>query len=990
MGIKAGVVVVNRFCKPGSGVFAEYIDYIDRDEAVRNKNIRKFNLYNDYMDDPEKTSGLFTAGKSELSQSEKEDLKEVFQTAQDNGSLMWQTVISFDNPWLEQFGLYDHETGMLDELKIKELASGAVNRMLENEGLQNAVWSASIHYNTDNIHVHVATVEPYPERAVKEYTVYLDEKKKIPLRDENGNMVKQTEHVGRFKGRSLELCKKYIVDEVVQQQDQNILINNLIRNTIVKQMKETTLATDPELRDAFLKLHQSMPKTNRGLWNYNNNIMKKLHPLVDAVSDAYLKKYHQAEYQELKGMLMKQEQIYKTAYGTNSGRSFSENKLKELYERMGNAVLKEIRNYDKEIQRLEKAGESGRGFQAENYELQGSDTLKAETADFDLIQAEHSAENNFEPDKLGMDDMDGFEDINLHFSNPNFNWSKEYKSAMSLIYSKNPDYQKAHDLLVEEYGRGNVLAACALGDMYRLGRGCDINLGFAEDFYKDAASGLRTIINRQDKKTIGYAEYRLGKLYQYGYGVEKDYQKAYKYFCYAADDGCIVANFSLGNMYFFGTGIEKDFEAAEKHYLAADGARRVDKRGNIISEGNAFAEYRLGEIYRKGLTGEPDPEKGNHYYKKAYDKFLELAEEEEQADDNLYYRLGVMLQEGLGAETDEDAAQVYFEKAAEAGNSNAAYRLAKIYLKQEDPELLQKAVILLEKAAGKGQSASAQYALGNLYSDRDSGRFDIDKAVYWFEKAVKNENGMAMYSLGKLYLDKEMEIFDLDKAVHYLEMSAEQGNEFAQYQLGKIYHDRESGLYDCDKAVSYYRQSAVQGNQYAQYQLGKIFLDKEAGFYNPEMAAFYFRKSADQGNSIAEYQLAKIYLDHDSPCKDIKKGFEILQSCAEKGNQYAQLEMGLQFIRGVNVERNRDKAKEWLNKSAEQGNQIALNILNDFDKYQRNMSGIHLRKLQGFSLNRALSRLKQSLQAENQQWINMRRFRELQEQLQKEQHQPKL
>lgn len=44
--------------------------------------------------------------------------------------------------------------------------------MLVNEGLENAVWSGAIHYNTDNLHVHVAVVEPVPQRMVKEYTQY--------------------------------------------------------------------------------------------------------------------------------------------------------------------------------------------------------------------------------------------------------------------------------------------------------------------------------------------------------------------------------------------------------------------------------------------------------------------------------------------------------------------------------------------------------------------------------------------------------------------------------------------------------------------------------------------------------------------------------------------------------------------------------------------------------------------------------------------------
>ena len=94
--INAGVVVVNQFCKNNSKLFSGYINYMERDEAVRSKNTVEFNIYNDYMGNPEKSTGLFTNEKDNLTHSEKRELKDVFQTAQDNESVMWQTVISFD------------------------------------------------------------------------------------------------------------------------------------------------------------------------------------------------------------------------------------------------------------------------------------------------------------------------------------------------------------------------------------------------------------------------------------------------------------------------------------------------------------------------------------------------------------------------------------------------------------------------------------------------------------------------------------------------------------------------------------------------------------------------------------------------------------------------------------------------------------------------------------------------------------------------------
>lgn len=95
--IKAGVVVVTEFCRPNDNRFQGYIDYINRSKAVRNKNTAKYNLYQDYMGNPKKTTSLFTAEKNELTLKEKNDLKEIFSEAQKNESIMWQTVISFDN-----------------------------------------------------------------------------------------------------------------------------------------------------------------------------------------------------------------------------------------------------------------------------------------------------------------------------------------------------------------------------------------------------------------------------------------------------------------------------------------------------------------------------------------------------------------------------------------------------------------------------------------------------------------------------------------------------------------------------------------------------------------------------------------------------------------------------------------------------------------------------------------------------------------------------
>ena len=400
--IKAGIVIVNRFCGPSAKEYASYIDYIDRNEAVRNEHLEDYNLFNDYMEHSEKTSGLFTDHRNNLSKEDKRNLKTAFRTAQKNRSLLWQTVISFDNEWLSKHGIYDLETGILDENKMKEISRGAIRNLLESENLQNAVWSASFHYNTDNIHVHVGIVEPIPMRQQKMYIQYqyvgnpegdylklgngafvkannrnmldrygipLPRYDRIPIM-ENGEPKRKYEYIGRMKESSLKSCKKYVVDQVLDQKENNFLINRIIRDQIVKTKKSLNLAEDYELAKQFIQIYKAMPQDcNRSLWKYNTNIMQPLKGEIDKLSDMYMEKYHAEDIKLLKRMLHEQSEGYKTAYG-NTGRNFEENKMKELYERLGNAILTELRDYDQKIKNQGYFEQSnGEGNSSENKTL---------------------------------------------------------------------------------------------------------------------------------------------------------------------------------------------------------------------------------------------------------------------------------------------------------------------------------------------------------------------------------------------------------------------------------------------------------------------------------------------------------------------------------------------------------------------------------------------------------------------------------------------
>lgn len=353
--MKPGVVVVTKFCRPKSQPFNTYVDYINRDEAVRSEKENEFNLYTDYMGNSEKTTGLFTKQKDVLSNEEKEVLKKGFELAQKNGSLMWQTVISFDNHWLDENGIYDCQSKKLDEKKLKEVTRNAVNKMLEKENLENGLWSAAIHYNTDNIHVHVATVEPVPMRKKKEYVQYKmvekdGRKVKQPILDDKGNPVVKEEYVGRFKQRSIDACKSAVVNQIIKEQEVNLNINRIIRNKILEGKKNNPLLHDPIFQKNLMKLYQDLPDVDRKMWNYNSSIMKPYQNRIDKLTEQYLETYHKDDFEQLKKDIGKQNENYARAYGGDSNQmNYADNKIEDLYTRMGNTILKELRAYDKDI-----------------------------------------------------------------------------------------------------------------------------------------------------------------------------------------------------------------------------------------------------------------------------------------------------------------------------------------------------------------------------------------------------------------------------------------------------------------------------------------------------------------------------------------------------------------------------------------------------------------------------------------------------------------
>ncbi|WP_154992480.1 MobP2 family relaxase [Priestia megaterium] len=333
-----GVVLKTKFVTSDKKAFQDYVDYVDRDDAKKDQEAHEklFTLYQDYMDNPDKTSSLFTQQSNQLNDEEKKQLKKLFEKAQKNNSIMWQDVITFHNPWLQENGLYDADTHTVDEKKLMEITRQSMKEMLKRERLnESAVWSAAIHYNTGNIHIHIATVEPQPTR-----------------------------ERGKRKPKTLDAMKSTVVNQILNRGEQHQKINELIRKDMVEKKKQDSSLRwkNRDIQPLFLQIYNHLSEDKRQ-WQYSYRTLKPMKPFIDVLSQKYIEKYHRNEYQQLLGKLDKEVEELKKAYGEGKVdekryKNYKQTKIDDLYKRMGNAFLKEMKEYDKQQQQIKRMIES--------------------------------------------------------------------------------------------------------------------------------------------------------------------------------------------------------------------------------------------------------------------------------------------------------------------------------------------------------------------------------------------------------------------------------------------------------------------------------------------------------------------------------------------------------------------------------------------------------------------------------------------------------
>ena len=208
-------------------------------------------------------------------------------------------------------------------------------------------------------------------------------------------------------------------------------------------------------------------------------------------------------------------------------------------------------------------------------------------------------------------------------------------------------------------------------------------------------------------------------------------------------------------------------------------------------------------------------------------------------------------------------AEQWVKSAADAGDAEALYYLARIYDESREGKHPNKEVVsVLEKSAGQGY-APAQVMLGKIYQFGRRGiPKDLKKARMWYEMAAAKGANEAMAQLNFIYQqtgDANTKAAMADENVEWLELGVQQGNAEAALNLGKMAETGRGVPQNYKRAAELYQIAADEGIVQAQSALGKLYANGDGVPQDNEKAVFWLTKAAEQGYVEAQRKLAQVY-----------------------------------------------------------------------------------------------------------------------------------
>ena len=203
-----------------------------------------------------------------------------------------------------------------------------------------------------------------------------------------------------------------------------------------------------------------------------------------------------------------------------------------------------------------------------------------------------------------------------------------------------------------------------------------------------------------------------------------------------------------------------------------------------------------------------------------FEKRLKLAS---VGDEEAQLSVGLAYETGTKAKVSKVEAAKWYRKAADQGNIEAKYRLARLLQEGEGgvAKDVNAAAKLYQEAAAAG-NIEAQNWLGYSYEHGLGLAVDYAKAAEWYRKAADAGLAIARNNLGLLYLNGKGLSRDYEQAFKLFDEAAKQGDMWAINNLGGMYEMGWGTKANKAIALQLYGQAATKGNPHAEDNVRRL------------------------------------------------------------------------------------------------------------------------------------------------------------------------
>ena len=247
-------------------------------------------------------------------------------------------------------------------------------------------------------------------------------------------------------------------------------------------------------------------------------------------------------------------------------------------------------------------------------------------------------------------------------------------------------------------------------------------------------------------------------------------------------------------------------------------------------------------------------------------------------------------------------------KAAESGNVEAQYRLARMYMDGSKVGKDEAAACEWMRRAAEGRNRQAQVEYADMLFNGIGTEQDAATAIFHYQMAADGGNIDARMKLSTLIADENNDRMEIRKLFKEL---ANRGTSLNEYRYADFLLKTAWSEDDRKEALEWFLKSAAKGNINSKFQAAVMYRDGIGTQMNIEESVKLFREAADSGHILAQVALAELLLKGIKTKKDESESFKWYLRSAESGNPKSQYQVAVMYRDGIGTDIDPVMSKKW-------------------------------------------------------------------------------